>query len=194
MSLYNIYNDKELFDLLRTEDVTAFTEIYNRYWKKLYVTANAILNDDEAARDIIQNVFISLWERRQSAEIEFPAAYLQQATRFQVFKAIRASKADASFYRRLTDVSATIIFEKPLLFKELLQLLHKILEELPEDQRRAFLLNRNDGLSYREIAAEMNISTKTVEKKISNTLKSLRIGFNEAFVLVGILLTIINKK
>lgn len=194
MSLYNIYNDKELFDLLRTEDVTAFTEIYNRYWKKLYVTANAILNDDEAARDIIQNVFISLWERRQSAEIEFPAAYLQQATRFQVFKAIRASKADASFYRRLTDVSATIIFEKPLLFKELLQLLHKILEELPEDQSRAFLLNRNDGLSYREIAAEMNISTKTVEKKISNTLKSLRIGFNEAFVLVGILLTIINKK
>src|ERR1700722_1262435 len=119
MTEYGVYQDKELVGLMQQDDSAAFTELYDRYWKSLYYTARSILQNEEACRDIVQEVFTSLWQRRGEVDIEFPKTYLQQATRFQVFKAIHAEKAGREFYQRLADVSADIIIENPLLYKEL---------------------------------------------------------------------------
>jgi RNA polymerase sigma-70 factor (ECF subfamily) len=184
MPAYTIYQDKELVALIHQDDAGAFTELYNRHWKSLYYTAMSILQNPEASRDIVQDVFASLWQRRGDVQIEFPKTYLQQATRFQVFKAIHADKASKEFYQRLAAVSADMIVENPLLYKELEHLIRDLLDALPEDARTAFLLNRDEKLTYAQIAEKMDISVKTVEKKMSQTLRHLRQGLREAFVMI----------
>jgi RNA polymerase sigma-70 factor (ECF subfamily) len=184
MSSYQIYPDKELVTLMKQDDAAAFTELYNRHWKSIYYSATAILQDSELCRDIVQDVFTSLWQRRGQVEIEFPKTYLQQATRFQVYKAIHADKAGKEFYRRLASVSADMIMDNPLVYKELEHLVRDLLDALPEDARTAFLLNRDEKLTYAEIAQKMDISVKTVEKKMSQTLRYLRNGLREAFLLL----------
>jgi RNA polymerase sigma-70 factor (family 1) len=183
MSPYQVYPDKELVTLMQQDDAAAFTELYNRHWKSIYYTATAILQDAELCRDIVQEVFTSLWQRRGQVNIEFPKTYLQQATRFQVFKAIHADKANREFYQRLASVSADMVMDNPLVYKELEHLVRDLLETLPEDARTAFLLNRDQNLTYAEIAVKMDISVKTVEKKMSQTLRHLRKGLREAFLL-----------
>jgi RNA polymerase sigma-70 factor (family 1) len=184
MPAYTIYSDNELAQLLQQDDAGAFTELYNRHWKSLYYTAMSILQNSEASRDIVQDVFTSLWQRRGEVSIEYPKTYLQQATRFQVFKAIHAGKASKEFYQRLASVSADMIMDNPLVYKELEHLVRDLLEALPEDARTAFLLNRDEKLTYAEIAQKMDISVKTVEKKMSQTLRHLRKGLREALILL----------
>lgn len=86
------YTDDQLLSLLHTNNESAYTEIFNRYWKAMFVTANNILQNKDAAQDIVQEVFTSLWQRRHETDISSLKSYLYQATRFQVFKAIRAEK------------------------------------------------------------------------------------------------------
>jgi RNA polymerase sigma-70 factor (ECF subfamily) len=86
------HTDDQLLYLLRNSDDAAFAEIYNRYWKPLYLSANNVLQVKDAAQDAVQEVFISLWKRRDIVHIDSLPSYLHQAVRFQVFKAIRAEK------------------------------------------------------------------------------------------------------
>src|SRR5580698_1143149 len=104
MSGYREYTDRELVGLMGSDDQHAFTELYNRHWKSLFYTADAILRQKETSSDIVQEVFASLWQRRRVVVIEFPKTYLHQAVRFQVFKAINAEKTARDFYQRLAGV------------------------------------------------------------------------------------------
>jgi RNA polymerase sigma-70 factor (family 1) len=176
--------ESELTVLLKQGDQEAFTIIYNTYWKLLFRTAHHILNDTAAAEDIVQNIFVSLWHRRGQVTIVNLKAYLQQATRFSVFQAIRAQKHDHSFYDRLALVTADIITDNPLLFKEQQQLLQKIIDSLPADCREAFRLSREENMTYKQIAALLNISEKTVEKRLTKSLKHIRHGLTLSLYLI----------
>jgi RNA polymerase sigma-70 factor (ECF subfamily) len=167
-------DDKQLLELLGEEDQYAFAEIYNRYWKLLYTTANSIIRNESLAQDAVQEVFIALWQKEKGAEIQFLRAYLQQAVRFQVLKAIRNQKADEQFYSRLAAITSDIVYENPLLFKEQEGLLRQIFDSLPEDCKLVFKLSREENLTYRQIAAQLDISEKTVEKKMSICLRQIR--------------------
>jgi len=170
--------DPELLSLLKDNDHGAFTEIYNRYWKTLYGSALKIIQDKDIAQDITQNIFISLWHRRTEAEIISLKPYLQQATRFAVFAAIRQMKTDQSFYSRLAEVTADIITDNPLLFKEQQAILKELVETLPTDCRETFRLSREESMTYKQIAALLGISEKTVEKRMSKSLRHIRQGLS----------------
>lgn len=174
MTAYSTFSDLQLITLLKQDDESAFSELYQRYWKKLYQTANNIIQNEAAAQDAVQEVFISFWNRRTETEIQNPGAYLYQATRFAVLKAIRAQKTDALFYERLRAVTTELIIEEPLLFKEQQQVLGALINSLPDDCKEAFRLSREEQLTYKEIAAQLNISEKTVEKRMTKSLKFLR--------------------
>src|ERR1035437_1828865 len=176
MTAYNSFTDIELIDLLKSGDESAFTEIYNRYWKLLFKTALNILQDFATAQDITQNIFISLWERRSEANIQTIKPYLLQATRFAVCKAIREHQNDKAFYERLAEITVDIINDNPLLFKEQQALLNRLINGLPENCREAFCLSREENLTYKQIAALKGISEKTVEKRISISLQHIRNG------------------
>jgi RNA polymerase sigma-70 factor (ECF subfamily) len=178
------HTDDELLQLLHQSDEFAFAEIYNRYWKPLYISAHNILQVKEAAQDAVQEVFTSLWKRRQIVQIQSLQSYLYQAIRFQVFKAIRAEKTDANFFNRLAMVSKDILTEEPLLFKELETLYQQLVRSLPKDEQEIFSLHREAGLTYKQIAEEKNISVKTVEKKMSHALKEIRYGLDDALAVL----------
>lgn len=178
MPSYNNLTDNQLIELLKSGDEHAFTEIYNRFWKMLFTTAHAIIQDQEIAKDVVQNVFIGLWQRRDVSDIQSLKPYLQQATRFQVLKAIRAQQTDLRFYDRLKEITSEIINDDPLIFKEQQQLLSELLDTLPENCRETFRLSREEGFTYKQIASHLDISEKTVEKRVSKSLKHLRGGLN----------------
>jgi RNA polymerase sigma-70 factor (family 1) len=181
---YPIHTDDQLLRQLYESDERAFAEIYNRYWKPLYTSAHNILQVKEAAQDAVQEVFISLWKRREAIQVEVLQSYLHQAVRFQVFKAIRAEKTDQHFFNRLALITRDILFEDPVLFKELESLYKQLIHALPPDEQEIFLLHRDGGLTYKQIAEQKNISVKTVEKKMSRALKELRYGMDDAMVIV----------
>lgn len=171
---YNKLSDVELAQGLKRGKEAAFTEIYNRYWMSLYETAITIIRDDAIAQDVVQEIFISLWNRRQVVEIKGLKAYLNQAVRFGVLKAIRSQKVDDAFYTRLKEITSELVFENPLLFKEQQQFVKQILDELPDDCKETFRLSREEQLTYTEIALKLEISVKTVEKRMTKSLKFLR--------------------
>jgi RNA polymerase sigma-70 factor (family 1) len=173
---YNTLSDHELTDLLRMGDDGAFTAIYERYWELLYRSAVNILHDPEAAQDIVQNIFISLWLRRDDVQISILKSYLTQATRFGVFKAIRNRQTDRQFYDRLAQTTSDIVSTMPLLFKEEQTLLHELINSLPEKYRETFRLSREDNLTYKQIARLLGISEKAVEKRMSKSLQFIRNG------------------
>jgi RNA polymerase sigma-70 factor (family 1) len=171
---YSGIDDIQLIRLLKNENEEAFAEIYNRYWKLLYTTAYNIIQDQFYAQEAVQEVFISLWRRKQDADIQELKAYMQQAVRFQILKTIRTQKNDKAFYKRLASVTADIVYENPLLFKEQQALLAEIFNSLPGDCGVIFKLSREENLTYAQIAGQLNISVKTVEKKMTICLKLIR--------------------
>ncbi|WP_207516037.1 RNA polymerase sigma factor [Longitalea luteola] len=184
MQNYPIHTDNELLRKLHHGDEMAFAEIYNRYWKSLYTSAHNILQVKEVAQDAVQEVFISLWKRRHEIRVDILQSYLHQAVRFQVFKAIRAEKTDQLFFNRLALISKDILFEDPLLFKELESLYQQLIQSLPPDEKEIFLLHRDSGLTYKQIAEQKNISVKTVEKKMSHALREIRFGLDDAMAVM----------
>lgn len=178
MSNYSTLTDNDLTDLLKSGDSWAFTEIYNRYWDILFKTAYAIIQDEDSAKDIVQNVFISLWQRRSECDIQTLKPYLQQAARFLVLKSIRLSNVDMRFYERVKSITVEILNDDPLIFKEQQQLLHKLLITLPDKCKETFRLSRDEGYTYKQIATHLNVSEKTVEKRMSKSLKHIRGGLN----------------
>jgi RNA polymerase sigma-70 factor (family 1) len=190
---YPIHTDDQLLQGLYQSDESAFAEIYNRYWKSLYTSAHNILQVKEAAQDAVQEVFVSLWKRRSTIQVDLLQSYLHQAVRFQVFKAIRAEKTDQQFFNRLASISKDILFEDPLLFKELESLYHQLIQALPCDEKEIFLLHRDGGLTYKQIAEQKNISVKTVEKKMSRALKEIRFGIDDAMLIVLVTSTAMNN-
>lgn len=184
MRRHSTYSDEHLLTLLSESDEQAFAEIYNRYWKALYISANNILQLKEAAQDAVQEVFISLWKRRHDVQIVTLQPYLFQAIRFQVFKAIRAEKTDQDFFKRLALITKDILTEDPLLFKELDALYQQLVQTLPQDEQEIFTLHRDGGLTYKQIADQKNISIKTVEKKMTRALKQMRLGIDDAFGII----------
>lgn len=183
MQPLSTHSDEQLLRLLLENDEIAFTEIYHRYWKILYSAAHNILQVKDTAQDAVQEVFISLWKRRAFVRIESLKSYLHQAVRFQVLKAIRAEKADAGFFKRLSLASKDILTDDPLVFKELDNILIEVFRSLPEDQQVIFTMSREKQMTYPEIAAERGISVKTVEKKMSLALKHIRLHLNDSLLL-----------
>lgn len=171
---YSALTDQQLLTFLKEANKDAFAEIYNRYWSNLYWSAYNIIKNESVAQDAVQEVFIALWQRNTEVDIQTLNAYLHQAVRFQILKAIKKQKADEQFYSRLVNITANIVYENPLHFKEQESLLKDILDTLPEDCKLIFHLSREEQMTYKQIALHLNISEKTVEKKMTLCLKHFR--------------------
>jgi len=174
---YNILNDKELTGLLQQDDEHAFTEIYNRYWSKLFaIAANKIKELDEA-EEIVQDIFVSLWKRRNElGVIDTLSSYLAVSVKYRVIKILdkRNNQQKYSDYSQhtvnLTDDST----QQWLEFEELRNRLAAFVADLPEKCRLVYQLSRDSGFSQKRIAAELGISEKTVEAHLGKALKTLR--------------------
>ena len=181
------YNDEQVLTRFLDGDENAFNEIYSTYWKSLYITAHNILQNKNAAEDVVQEIFTALWRRRYEVEITSLRSYLYQATRFQAFKAIRAEKTDLEFFERLRYVSANLILQQPSIFSNFEPMLKRLIDSLPADQQEIFHMNRVLGLTYKKIAVQKNLSVKTIEKKMSQALKNIRFVMSRSLIFIALL-------
>ena len=137
-----------------------------------------ILNNSEAAEDITQEVFLSVWKNRETFEITSSLkSYLARAARNKALNYIRDNKIKISDSEEMPDVpDYRPSVEKEIAGNDLRKRVTQLIDLLPERCRHTFVLSRFENLTYKQIAAEMGISEKTVENQISKALAFLRTG------------------
>ena len=180
---YEQLSDEALFALVKNDDQTAFRELYNRYWAFLLDVAYRPLQSRDQAEDVVQEIFISLYQRRNSIELVVSLkAYLCKALKFKIlnefrFQGVREAYQKSTFFSPVCKNDLANHYET----KELELAINKTVGALPEKCKQAFLLSRNEDLSYKDISGELDISVSTVEKHISKALKYIRLNLNLYF-------------
>ncbi len=175
-SPYELCSDLELFHFCQKNDATAFEMLYDRYKDSLTVFAKSKLQCRQKAEDIVQDVFISLYQRRN--EIEFTTsvkAYLFQALRFKISNEIRSltirrKYQEYIFFSPYCKNDFAVRVEEKELYRKIIQ----TLDSLPEKCMQVFILSRTKNLSHKAISDGLSISVSTVEKHISKALKTFR--------------------
>ncbi|MCF0072930.1 RNA polymerase sigma-70 factor [Dyadobacter sp. CY261] len=174
--------DLELLDLMRSGHESGFTELYNRYWKTLLVIATNKTGDLDEAEEIVQDIFVSLWRRKEELKLTSSLKnYLAVSVKYRVIKSLAKQNLksrfgdDRSFQYDLIDDST----QQWLEFEELQRRLSDLVAELPEKCRLVYKMSRESGYSQRQIAEELGISEKTVEAHLGKALKTLRTGLNQ---------------
>ncbi|MCB0519370.1 MAG: RNA polymerase sigma-70 factor [Lewinellaceae bacterium] len=168
--------ETELLQLLRQGDDAAFRALYQRFYKYLVVTANNILGDSEAARDLAQDVFVELWKKRESIEVQTSLKpYLRRAVVNKTLNHIKARRIDFTEPEKLPEKPSQL--DSPytqLETSDLEQIIHAAIAALPERCRVIFTLCRLENLPHKEIADQLGISTKTIENQMTRALSALR--------------------
>ncbi|MEH6304314.1 RNA polymerase sigma-70 factor [Olivibacter sp. CPCC 100613] len=189
MSSYKLYTDNELIHLLKADDRTAFSEIYTRYGERLYKQAYHVLRNREDAKDIVQDIFTALWNKRTELCINNLAGYLYIANRNQVIKLMAHRKISAVYFDWLQTMSKEVpdTANYGILEKQLHELVEGEVGKLPSKMRQVFNLSRKAHLSHKEIAAKLHLSEATVKTQVKNALRILRSKL-EAFLYTILLL------
>ncbi len=172
---YKYLPDDELLLKLSHDDKNAFDEIYRRYWSDMFNAAYNIFRERESCMDIVQELFIWLWEHRNQLNVASLKPYLMVAVKFKVSNYIRSGKVKASFFDKLKQVQEPYeLAEDSMEVKELVAIIDHFTNQLPERCREVFLLSRQEHLSNKEIAERLGISVKTVENQMTIAIKKLR--------------------
>jgi len=173
----NDYTEENIAEKIRSGDQCAFEKMFLSYYSKLCVFSNSHVKSLDVARDVVQEVFIKIWDRHKEFEIrQSLKAYLYQAVRNQSLNYIEKKKQKRRLNSRLRKHEALLREQNPanLNTEELTQRIWKLVDELPERRRSIFILYRKHGLSYKEIAEVMGIKRKTVENQMGKSLIFLR--------------------
>lgn len=179
-------DEEHLFRLLCNGDRNAFDQIYHTYWQKLFLYVVKVIRDKDAAEDIVQEIFVSLWQRRMEISNQSTlSGYLFTAARFKGINFIQDQLKKGKHVERLIDhfTSRQDTLNESIEAKELNTLIDHELEKLPSKMREVFVLSRKENLSHKEISEKLQISDKTVKKQINNALKHFRIVLNHDAVL-----------
>jgi RNA polymerase sigma-70 factor (family 1) len=180
-----IATDAVLIQLLETGDENAFQEIYKRYWYKLYTVARRKVEAQEDAEEIVQDIFVDLWERRIRLNINELDRYLFSAVKYKVLNYIK-SRIVRQTYRDTVSlkIDADSNTEEELALQDLSQAITSGIENLPPKTQEIFRLNRLEGLSVREISDLLHIPERTVEYHVTQSLRSMRVYLKDFVVLM----------
>lgn len=184
---YKLYTDQELVFLLKIGDSIAYTEIFNRYERLLYIHAYKRLQNREEARDIIQDIFIILWAKKNELNFNYSLrAYLYTSVRNRIFDLISHKKVASNYFLSLQTVVniGDHITDHRVRLNQLNALIEKEISELPTKMREVFQLSRGEQLSHSEIADRLQISEQTVKKQVQNALKILKVKLGPLFSLL----------
>lgn len=180
------WNETKLLYLLRQGNELAFTQLYNYFRPKVYGVALKMLKSPELAQEIVQEVFLKIWQEREKAEdIRDFENFLFIITRNRVLDALKKKANEAVTKKELTFQNA---FENktdfPVREKQYEELLARVTEHLPPQQKIVFELAKTQGLSHKSIAEQLQISPLTVKKHMAAALKFIRSHFQHYLTIV----------
>ena len=171
-----------------------FKQVFESYYPRLLRFAREYVNDLQDVEDILQEVFITLWEKRASLRVDTNlSAYLLTMVKNQCMDFLKHKQVVERYsLNQLTAMQQETTFNyysvskfdpEQMDIESLERLAEKVISELPEQCRRVFELSRYDGLKYKEIAEKLGISVKTVETHISHALKILHVMLKDSFLI-----------
>jgi RNA polymerase sigma-70 factor (ECF subfamily) len=171
----DILTGKDLFSIINESRIRAFTEFYTVFFQKLLITSDKYVKDIFIAEEIVQNVFLKIWESPENLEdVRSIKPYLYRAVINASITYVNRQKSIEQHHLKIAaDLSEEYLLDLDE-GNELIVLLHQEIDKLPSQCKKVFKLNRFDRLKYREIADQLNLSERTVENHISNALKVLR--------------------
>jgi len=173
--------DSELAERLRKGDLEAFDLIYDMYAGKLHAFAKKYLRSSSEAEELVQSVFLKVWENHRKIDMElsfrsylFTIAYNDICKLFRRQSYLQKYVVETLYENRLS-TSAT---EEASEYQSVLGEVQRILDSLPESQRKAFIMSKIEGKPSRDVAAALGLSPGTVDNYVSGTLKILRSKIN----------------
>lgn len=158
-------------------DAAAFDSIYHQYSKKLYNFANGLIKDHDIAGEIVQEVFVNLWEKRHQVDITLNFEnYIFTIAYNSIRKYFRKKSIEQKVKDYLLNNSPEVIENNDgtIIYNELLELANISIEKLPPKRKIVYKLSRQEGMKIKEIAGKLNISTRTAENHLSKALKFLK--------------------
>jgi len=178
----------ELINKIKQGDEQAFEQLFKLYFERLYHFANSILKDASLAKDIVQEVYIKFWEKRKVIEPINIESFLYRLVRNQCISHIRHIKVINNTKQSLADIKnieelyrIDFVRDEPYLVieKELEKEIEGVIADLPPRCREVFLMSRVDGLKNKEIAEQLDMRVKNVEKHITKALAVFRVHFGD---------------
>ena len=170
---------KDLLVRLKASDHAAFSDIFEKYHKQVYLFCCKSLSNEDA-EEIAQNVFMTVWENRQKIELQYSfSSYLFSIAKHQVYNAIRSKVAQKAFLEKYVQQveSVELMPEYDDSADQMKAKMKKIIDRFPDRQREIFKMSRTYHMTYKEIAEKLGISENTVDTSIRRSLAVLREAF-----------------
>lgn len=169
---------------LRQDSKEAFSLLFQTYYTDLVLFCGNFVKDKDSCEDIVQSIFLKLWNDRKHIQIEISLkSYLLKAVRNSCLDEFRHIEIVRQYE---TEYGSSVLdnydTENYILYSDLYTHLSRALEKIPDLYKEAFVLNRFEGLKYREIAEKLNVSERTIEVRVSKTLDLLRKQLKDFFV------------
>jgi RNA polymerase sigma-70 factor (ECF subfamily) len=167
--------DQSLVESIKNSNQGVFELVFNFYYSGLVVFADQIIKDTSISEDIVQSVFMKLWENRETIDIRSFRSYFIQCVKNRCVDHLRSQQVKAKFDNRVPESDHFMMDEDLWTKTELSELIEQSVESLPPRCREIFRMSRYENLKIAEIADQLNISKRTVETQISKALKILRV-------------------
>lgn len=189
----------ELFDQVKTGDQKAFNLLFSIYFSRLNDFAKNVVKDDSISQDIVQDVFVKVWEIKSEIESLNLEAYLFRLVRNRCIDYIKHLKVVSN---RMTEIKILSKYEElyridfvgnepyMLIEQELKTKIETTIKHLPDRCREVFILSRMEGFKNKEIAEKLDINIKNVERHLNRALQSFRKNFTEEIPIALILLVL----
>lgn len=166
--------DLFLWSRVKTGDKEAFHVLFEKYYAVLCLLSRKYTHDINNSREIIQTLFINLWERRSDLNITNSVkSYLYQSARFNSIRYLENSRRTGISLDEIADWNEDPKFNDHIEYAELQEKIIRVVDDLPDQCRKVFKMSRFEHLKQMEIAEKLSISVKTVESHIAKALKIL---------------------
>ncbi len=191
------YSDETLVGRLKGEDISAFEEIYRRYWKLMYSASFRRVQSREISEEFVQDIFTSLWLHRKHAKIANLRAYLFTAVKYKVINHMARETTRNIFTKEQGEIAMLRhdnSTEEAVLLDDLNNALEREIEKLPAQRQLIFRLHKKENLTMKQVASHMGISEKTAENQYGKALKVLKVNLKHFTFSLGytILLSEVN--
>ncbi len=172
----NLPDEESWMEKVKEGNTKAFEALFHKYYGNLCLYATKILDNDQAAEEVVQDFFVKFWEKKEQISIGTSIKnYLFKSVKNQCLNYIKHNAIKENYIAiKKSGIQQNPDFEEHFIEIGLEETIEESINSLPEKRREIFLLSREEGLKYREIAKKLNISIKTVETQMGLAIKHLR--------------------
>ncbi|MGJ1496144.1 RNA polymerase sigma-70 factor [Sphingobacterium spiritivorum] len=152
----------------------SFEQLYLDHWEKLFFFCVKTIQDEEIAKEIVQEVFKSVWERKDKLELKEVERYLIRSVKLKTFEYIRNKVTRQQHHEVILNAYKEEYHENSVEVQELSSKINNLIGSLPNQCKNVFKMSRHEGLTNKEIASRLYISERAVEYHISRALSTLK--------------------